>query len=72
LDELRRIGPTHENMRRLQRYVVNLSKSDFLNAKANGLLEEIWKGLWLWIGPYDSTKGLSLFHASWAPEDLLI
>jgi len=72
LDELRRIGPTRENMRRLQRYVVNLSKSDFLKAKANGVVEEIWPGLWLWIGPYDPTRGLALFDAAWSPEDLVI
>jgi len=72
LEELRRIGPTRENMRRLQRYVVNLSKSDFLKAKANGLVEEIWQGLWLWIGPYDPTCGLALYDAGWPPEDLMI
>jgi len=72
LEELRRIGPTRENMRRLQRYVVNLSKSDFLKAKANGLVEEIWQGIWLWIGPYDPTSGLALFDAAWSPEDLVI
>jgi CRISPR-associated endonuclease/helicase Cas3 len=72
LDQLPRIGPTRENMRKLQRYVVNLSKSDFLNAKAKGLVEEIWQGIWLWIGPYDPIRGLSLFDSAWAPEDLLI
>ena len=72
LEELRRIGPTRENMRRLQRYVVNISKNDFLKAKANGLVEEIWQGLWLWIGPYDLRHGLGIFDSAWSPQDLMI
>lgn len=72
LEELRRIGPTRVNMRRLQRYVVNLSKSDFLRAKADGLVEEIWPGFWHWIGRYDPSRGLALFDSAWAPEDLVI
>lgn len=72
LDELRLIGPTRENMRKLQRYVVNLSKNDFLRAKTNGLVEEVWSGFWRWIGRYDLSQGLDLFDSGWAPEDLVI
>ncbi|HDR15911.1 MAG TPA: CRISPR-associated helicase Cas3', partial [Desulfobacteraceae bacterium] len=72
LNELRHIGPTRESMRKMQRYIVNLSKNDFLKAKVNGLVEEIWPGFWCWIGRYDLCRGLDLFDCGWPPEDLLI
>jgi len=72
IDELRRIGPKRQHMRKLQRYTVNLSKRDFDKAKFDGLVEEIWPGFWLWIGRYDRSHGLDLFGAGWAPEDLMI
>ena len=71
LDELRRIGPKRQNMRKLQRYSVNLSRRDFEKAKIDGLLEEVWPGLWCWIGRYDHYHGLDLFGSGWAPEDLM-
>jgi len=71
LDELRRIGPKRQNMRKLQRYSVNLSRKDFEKAKTDGLLEEVWPGLWCWIGRYDQHHGLDLFGSGWAPEDLV-
>ena len=71
LDELRRIGPKRYNMRKLQRYTVNLSMRDFEKAKIDGLVEEIWFGFWLWIGKYDASHGLDLFGSGWAPEDLV-
>lgn len=72
LDELRHIGPKRQNMRKLQRYTVNLSKNDFGKAKFNGLLEEIWPDFWLWIGKYDISHGLDLFGSGWDPEDLIV
>ena len=72
LDELRRIGPTRQNMRKLQRYIVNLSRNDFGKLKIDGLVEEIWPEFWCWIGRYDSCHGLDLFGSSWAPEDLVV
>ncbi len=72
LEELRRIGPTRQKMRKLQRYTVNLSKSDFGKANADGLVEEIWPGFWCWIGRYDSCHGLDLFGCDWTPEDLVV
>ena len=71
LDELRRIGPKRQNMRKLQRYSVNLSRRDFEKAKIDGLLEEVWPGLFCWIGRYDHHHGLDLFGSGWAPEDLM-
>jgi len=72
LGELRRIGPKRHNMRKLQRYTVNLSRRDFEKAKIDGLLEEIWSGFWLWIGRYDACHGVDLFGSGWASEDLMI
>jgi CRISPR-associated endonuclease/helicase Cas3 len=72
LDELRPIGPKLHTLRKLQRYTVNISKKDFEKAKTDGLLEEIWRGYWLWIGRYDLSYGLDLYSAGWAPEDLMV
>jgi len=72
LEELQRIGPKRQNMRKLQRYSVNLSRRDFEKAKMDGLLEEVWPGLWCWIGRYDHHHGLDLFGSGWVPEDLIV
>jgi CRISPR-associated endonuclease/helicase Cas3 len=72
LDELRRIGPNRQNMRKLQRFSVNLSKHDFKKAKFDGLVEEVWPFFWCWIGRYDRCHGVDLFGCGWAPEDLMI
>jgi len=72
LDDLQLIGPKRQQMRKLQRYTVNLSKRDFDKAKFDGLVEEIWPWFWLWIGRYDYSHGLDLFGAGWAPEDLTV
>ncbi|MEI8140245.1 MAG: CRISPR-associated endonuclease Cas3'' [bacterium] len=72
LDQLRIVGPTRENMRRLQRYAVNLSMRTFNQAKADGLLEEIGKDFWCWTGKYDGVIGLDIFGAGRAPEDLIV
>ena len=71
LTQLGKIGPTRENMRALQRYVVNLSKHDFARAQADGLLENIWNDeYWCWAPKYDPVIGVDIFGAGWAPEDL--
>jgi len=72
IQQIRAIGPTRENMRRLQRYVVNLSKYNFDKARADGLLEDLWKGeYWLWSPKYDEVIGLDIFGSGWTPEDLM-
>ncbi|MBW2330016.1 MAG: CRISPR-associated helicase Cas3' [Deltaproteobacteria bacterium] len=71
LDELRCIGPKRQNMRKLQRYTVNLSRKDFEKAQKEGLVEEVWPSFWCWIGRYDLCHGLDLFGSGWAPEDLM-
>ncbi len=70
LDELRRIGPKRDNMRRLQRFTVNLRKWTFNKAAGDGLLDEIWPGFWCWAGTYDSAAGVDVFGSGWAVEDL--
>ena len=72
LDQLRIIGPTRENLRRLQRYTVNLSIRTFNQAKVDGLVEEIYKDFWCWVGRYDAVIGLDIFGAGRAPEDLVV
>lgn len=72
LDELRRIGPTRDNLRALQRSVVNISRKTFDMAKERGLIEEIGGGYWLWIGRYHEGVGLDLYDGSWQPEELVI
>lgn len=72
INELGRIGPTRHNMRKLQRYTVNVSKRDFNKMNKEGLVEELWPGFWTWLGPYDTIHGLDLFGQGWAPEDLMV
>ncbi|MDD9302041.1 MAG: hypothetical protein HUK40_06715 [Desulfobacter sp.] len=71
LKELRHIGPTRENMRKLQRYSVNVSKTDFEKIKHQGLIDEVWPEFWAWLGPYSNSHGLDIFGQGWAPEDLI-
>ena len=71
LDQMRAIGPTRENLRALQRSCVNLSRKVFQVAQANGLVEEIWPGFWLWIGKYAAVSGLDAFGDGFSPEELM-
>ncbi len=71
LNELRRIGPKRDNMRRLQRFTVNLPRWTFNKAAAGGFLEEIWPGFWCWAGGYDPVIGVDVFGPGWAAEDLV-
>jgi CRISPR-associated endonuclease/helicase Cas3 len=71
LEQLRKSGPTRELLRRLQRYTVNLSQRDFLNAQAYGVVEEVYPGFWAWNGQYSEVFGLDLFGTGWAVETLI-
>ncbi|MHC1685973.1 MAG: CRISPR-associated endonuclease Cas3'' [Clostridiaceae bacterium] len=71
IELLRQIGPTRDNLRRLQRFTVNLYRPAFLKAQRNGLVSEIGAGYWSWIGRYDYVIGLDL-EGNWMPEDLTI
>ena len=46
------------DLRKLQRYVVGLSRRDFEREQAN--TEEIVEGVFVWRGPYDDVRGLEL------------
>jgi CRISPR-associated endonuclease/helicase Cas3 len=72
LNQLRFVGPTRINLRKLQRYTVNVSKKNFEEAKINGIVEELRPGFWCWIGRYDPAYGLDIFGSGWAPDDLVI
>ena len=72
MEDLHEFGPRRMTLRKLQRYMVNLSTKDFDRAKIDGLLQQVWPGFWCWIGKYDACYGLDLYGAGWAPEDLMI
>lgn len=72
LNELRVIGPKRENMRALQRYAVNITKTNFDQAKSSGLIEDIWKSeYWCWAPQYDRCIGVDIFGNGWTPNDLI-
>lgn len=72
LSELRAIGPTKNNLRALQRSCVNLPRRQIPTMKAQGLIEELWPGFWLWIGRYDTVCGLDYFGTSFPPDEMIV
>ncbi len=73
LKQLSLIGPKRENLRALQRYVVNLSKFDFERAREAGLVENIWQEeYWTWTPGYDRCIGVNIFGSGWSANDLII
>lgn len=73
LRSLRYAGPTRTILRALQRYTVSVSKWNFEQARADGLLEDLWQGeYWCWAPRYDRSVGLDLFGGGWTPDDLII
>ena len=71
IEELRKIGPTRENLRALQRSAVSLSRMAFQVARNRGEVEELRDGFWLWIGKYDPITGLDAFGDGFAPEEMV-
>lgn len=71
LSQLRAIGPTREGLRALQRSCVNLPRRQILEMKAQGNIEEVWPGYWLWIGRYDKVYGVDLFGAGFPPDEMV-
>ncbi len=67
------IGPTRENMRRLQRYTVNLPVYMVEKMKSEGMLEEIYEGILAQSMPnlYDKKIGLDVFLENLPIEDLI-
>lgn len=72
LSELRTCGPTRDNLRALQRSCVNLPRRQVITLKAQGLIEEVWPGFWLWIGKYDKIGGLDLFGDGYSISEHVI
>lgn len=72
LDQMRVAGPVRESLRRLQRFTVNLSLWDFNKAVADGLVEEVWKDYWCWVGDYDDVLGLNMQGSGRTPGDLIV
>lgn len=73
LDQLRSIGPTRDNLRALQQYSVNLSKSNFERARTAGLVESLWmEEFWCWTPEYDRSIGVDIFGGGWSPDNLII
>ena len=72
IDQVRTIGPTRENMRRLQRYTVNLPTFRVTRLLADGLLVEIRDGILAQTMPslYRKEIGLDIFRDSLPIEDI--
>ncbi len=71
--EVRAAGPTRENMRRLQRYTVNLPRRLAAAMKADGMLEEIYDGILAQTMPnlYSELIGLDVFREALPVQDLV-
>lgn len=72
INQVRMIGPTRENMRRLQRYTVNLPVYLAEKMKTNGLLEEVHDNILVQTMPnsYNAQIGLDVFRESLPIEDI--
>ncbi|MFZ2656517.1 MAG: CRISPR-associated helicase Cas3' [Victivallales bacterium] len=67
------IGPTRENMRKLQRYTVNLSVWMIDKMKSDGLLEEIHEGILVQTMPslYSDRIGFDIYRETLPAKDLI-
>lgn len=78
IEQVRAIGPKRENMRRLQRYIVNISRSVALEMLADGRIEELeisGKKIGLFIQGairYNQNTGLEIFGKGLSPEDYIL
>ncbi len=78
LDQVKIIGPTRDNMRKLQRFTVNLSKYIATSMLADGRLEEVNKKMAPGIIAqcsmklYDATVGLDVYKDNLPVEDLMV
>lgn len=57
-------------VRRLQPYLVNVRRWQLPKMQREGLVKEMFPGLWEWLGNYDLVRGLVLSGQN--PEDLVI
>jgi len=67
------IGPTRENMRKLQRYTVNLSVWKIDKMKSDGLIEETRDGILIQTMPnlYSDKIGFDIYKETLPVEDLI-
>ncbi len=63
-------APSRTAWRQLQPYLVNLHDRERRTFLANGWLEEVSPGLYLWLGGYDDQRGLT--GALYDPCDLIV
>jgi CRISPR-associated endonuclease/helicase Cas3 len=73
IKELQIIGPTRDNMRKLQRYTVNLSVWMIDKMKNDGLLEETRNGILIQTMPnlYSDKIGFDIYRETLPAEDLI-
>lgn len=73
IKELQIIGPTRENMRKLQRYTVNLSVWNIEKLKTDGLIEETRNGILIQTIPnlYNDKIGFDIYRETLPSEDLI-
>ncbi len=72
LDELTRIGPTRDLMRKLQRYAVNIPKHLFTQLERQGDVYQIQPGIYAQVGDtlYDELLGV-VIDGGIAPDELV-
>ena len=73
LDELTRIGPTRDLMRKLQRYAVNIPKHQFTQLERQGDVNQIQPGIYAQVGDrfYDESLGV-VIDGGIAPDELVV
>jgi len=70
IDSIRAEGLSREMWRRLQSYTVNVYHDRLKTMLQNGLVEEVSLGLYLWLGAYDSIRGIAEYKTT-EPEELI-
>ncbi|HUI91140.1 MAG TPA: CRISPR-associated helicase Cas3' [Chitinivibrionales bacterium] len=67
-------GPNRENMRKLQRYTVNLYKNVFDEMYAKGFIKEVYEGIWATttLDVYKEDVGLDIYQKYFSSEKMII
>ncbi|MBI2251618.1 MAG: CRISPR-associated helicase Cas3' [Armatimonadetes bacterium] len=74
IERLRYTGPNREIMRKLQRYTINLSDWMVKKMKCDGLIEEIYEGIFVQALPklYNNKIGFDIYRETLPAEDLIL
>lgn len=74
IESLRAVGPKREIMRKLQRYVVTISRSAFSGLVQNGGVEEVSEGIFAQSAKslYSETYGLDFTWSGFSNEEFII